>query len=106
MYEARLAGIVAAMGEDELAFSKHAMDEMLHRRITRTDIEDALRGRDAEIIEDYRDDPRGVSCLVVCWRQGRALHVHISYPPRPKVITVYWPDSQPWKWETGYRRRA
>ena len=48
-------------GEHE--FSKHAERERELDMIYVRELEDALR--DCEIIENYPDDPRGASCLVL-----------------------------------------
>ena len=51
----------------------------------------------AEIVEDYPNDRRGPSCLILSWtRDGRPLHAVISYPPDVAVITVYEPTSDKW----------
>lgn len=44
-------------------FSGHADDERQAERIPIADVEDALRN--GEILEDYPNDPRGASCLVL-----------------------------------------
>jgi len=77
--------------------SKHAVDQSIIRDIRVSEMEEAvLRG---EVIEDYPDDERGPSCLVLGFtRSGRALHIQVSYPSRPvlKVITLYEPDPELW----------
>lgn len=45
-----------------------------------------------ECIEDYPDDPRGPSCLVLGWL------------PKAILITVYLPDPQRWSDDFGRRR--
>jgi hypothetical protein len=58
-----------------------------------------------EVIEDYSDDPRGHSCLVLGFGEnGRALHVVCA----PKVeylaiITAYLPDIA--EWSSDFRKR-
>ena len=107
MYEARLAAIVIAVREGEHDFADHALDQMRIRQISVATLETALCDGDPEVIEDYPDDPRGTSCLVRCIAAtGRVLHVHVTYPPYPRIVTAYWPDSQPEKWDAGFRRRA
>jgi hypothetical protein len=107
MYEARLAAIVMAVRYREFDVTDHADRQMQRpdRSLTRSMVVAAMTGGDIEIIEDYPGDVRGPSCLCLCWLAGRALHVQVSYPPRPTIITVYWPDSEPSRWSTDFRRR-
>src|SRR6266508_3597178 len=107
MYEARLAALVMEIQDGASVLSGHAVTQMerADRRITRRMLEAALTAGDVEQIEDYPNDPRGASCLVLCWFDGCALHVNLSYPPTPTIITVYWPDSEPDEWSADFRRR-
>ena len=106
MYEARLAAIVMAMRHGEVLYRQHALDRMSERGITQVLVERAFDASDPEVIEDYPDDERGPSCLVLCLAGGRTLHVQLTYPPRPQVITAYWPDEQPHRWSGDFRRRV
>jgi hypothetical protein len=64
-----------------------------------------------ELVEDYPDDPRGHSCLVLTFEAGaRPLHVVLGFadPSHLVVITVYEPDPKQWidwrvrrKWNEG-----
>jgi len=82
---------------DEFEFSKHAVDQAIIRRISVTEIREAIsRG---EIIEDYPEDKYGPSCLIYGKTAGgRAVHVQCSYPSRErmKIITVYEPVPERW----------
>lgn len=72
-------------------------------RVTRDEVRQVVLT--GEIIEDYPEDPRGHSCLLLGRGQGhRALHVVCS----PKntylaIITVYVPN--PTWWEADWRTR-
>jgi hypothetical protein len=61
-----------------------------------------------EIIEDYPDDPRGHSCLMLGFGEnGRPIHVLCS----PKddflaIITAYLPDKDEWEDNFRLRRRT
>ena len=58
----------------------------------------------SEIIEDYPDDPRGHSCLILGFTsEHRPLHIVVSRPPDPSVITVYEPG--PEEWDDGLSTR-
>ena len=57
-----------------------------------------------EIVEDYPEDVRGHSCLMLASAEGRAVHVVCS--PKHEylaVITTYLPD--PAHWSTDFRKR-
>jgi hypothetical protein len=83
--------------QNQFEFSKHAVDNMIIRRITVKEVREAIsRG---EVIEDYPQDKYGPSCLVLGFTsENRPLHIHCSYPTRPqvKVVTVYEPDPNEW----------
>lgn len=81
----------------QFEFSKLAADQSILRHVTVDEVREAVAG--GEIIEDYRDDKYGPSCLILGFTQTqRPLHVQCSYPSRPmvKIITVYEPDSNSW----------
>jgi Domain of unknown function (DUF4258) len=79
-------------------FSRHALDQSILRDISVAEVEEALLGR-SEVIEDYPDDKRGPTCLILgMTNAGRPLHMQVSYPSRPvlKIVTLYEPDSALW----------
>ena len=78
-------------------FSKHATDQSILRRVSVQELREAIGA--GEIIEDYRDDKYGLSCLIFgLMTENRPLHVQCSYPSRPllKIITLYEPDASLW----------
>ncbi len=53
-----------------------------------------------EILENYPEDQRGHSCLVLGYtRDGKALHAVCGYDPSGTlvIITVYFPEPPKWK---------
>ncbi len=62
-------------------------------------IEEAILSLECKIIEDYPNDPRGPSCLVLGFT-AQNLPIHVLCGMRePKVliiITVYRPDPDKW----------
>jgi hypothetical protein len=108
MYEARIAAIAAAVRDGDLEYRVHVLRQMRERAIRRADLEWALCEGDSLQIEDYpRGDARGASCLIWCRvPSGRVLHVVVSYPPYPALITAYWPDERPHEWTRDYTRRV
>lgn len=78
-------------------FSEHAMTQCLLRGIVVSEIREAIGV--GEVIEDYPDDKYGPSVLILGWTSAqRPLHMHCSYPSRPriKIITVYEPHPHRW----------
>jgi hypothetical protein len=70
--------------------------------ITTADIRVVIDG--GEVIEDYPNDARGHSCLILGLADKRLLHVVCA----PKddflaVITAYLPNDK--EWQDGYRKR-
>lgn len=89
----------------KLLFLPHAVRQMSRpdRMITPQEVERVVMTGD--LVEDYPQDSRGNSCLLLGFGDsGRAIHVVCS----PKgdylaVITAYLPD--PDQWSSDYRRR-
>ena len=86
-------------------FLPHALHQMVRpdRMIRPAEVRQVIE--QGEVIEDYPDDPRGHSCLMLGFGDnGRALHVVCA----PKVeylaiITAYVPDVD--EWSTDFRTR-
>lgn len=78
-------------------FSGHADNERQAERITIAEVEAALLN--GEILEDYPNDPRGTSCLVLGHGSpGYPIHVVCGQTPsrRLRLITVYIPFPPRW----------
>lgn len=87
-------------------FSIHAERERQADQITTEELEEALEN--CEIVEDYPDDPRGASCLVLGFAAERPIHTVCAVKHEPEevfLITVYDPSRRPEKWTEDYRRR-
>ena len=92
--------------EGKYEFSKHAERERQLDMILVNELEDALKN--CEIIEDYPDDPRGASCLVLGFSGQRPTHAVCTIKVEPEellLITVYDPSKRPNKWTENYRER-
>jgi len=86
-------------------FSGHAEDERQSVRISIAEVEEALLS--GEILEDYPNDPRGPSCLVLGHaNEGYPIHVVCGQTPskRLRLITVYIPSLPKWIDERTRRR--
>lgn len=97
---------VRAAGRKRLLYLPHAIRQMsrTERMIEPQEVQTvAITGR---LVEDYPDDPRGHSCLLLGLGDGgRPIHVVVA----PKddylaVITAYVPD--PTQWSPDFLRRA
>lgn len=64
--------------------------------ITLYDLEKAISN--GEILENYPDDPRGPSCLLLGLSKKRPIHIVCSYLPTDwiRIITVYIPKLPKW----------
>jgi hypothetical protein len=93
------------VSRDDYEFSIHAERERENEHILVEELEQSITV--GELLEDYPDDPRGHSCLVVGFTQaGRAIHSVWGLLPdgRVRVITVYIP--LPPKWIDPRTRRS
>ena len=101
--ERRLAGIRERIGSGDYVISFTHTEKLRERKIGARDVEEAIR--DGVIIEDYPDDPRGPSCLILGLSTGRPLHVVCGRLEQHRIliITAYEPD--PAEWESDWRTR-
>jgi hypothetical protein len=83
-----------ASGEYETSF--HAEKERYAEDIKISDIENVISN--CEIIEDYPDDPRGPSCLILGYSGGRPIHIVCGFTLIKwlRIITVYTPKLPKW----------
>ena len=88
-------------------FLPHAIRQMSHpdRMISTSEVRKIIF--EGEIIEDYPEDARGHSCLMVGYGDAdRALHVVCA--PKDEylaIITAYVPDEEQWDAEFRTRRK-
>ncbi len=82
--------------KNEFQLTGHAHEERQEEVIKTKEIRDALMK--GEILENYSDDPRGPSCLVLGYSRGRAIHVVCGQTKGDwlLVITVYIPRPPKW----------
>ena len=81
----------------KILFLPHAIKQMSRpdRMITVDEIRDAVLA--GEVIEEYPEDQRGASCLVLYTKQNRVIHVVCA--PKPEylaIITAYLPAPDQW----------
>ena len=99
-----IGDLVREAAVERVLFLPHAIKAMARPTplLLRGEVEAVVR--DGEVIEDYPEDARGHSCLMLHTPRGRPVHVVCS----PKVdylaiITAYVPD--PASWSADFRRR-
>ena len=87
----------------DLKHTSHALLKEFQEGITAWNLNEALK-EGFEIIEEYPDDPRGASCLVLCRVVETPIHV-VCAPHEEAliVISVYRPDEK--KWSPDFRTR-
>ncbi|GAF70927.1 unnamed protein product [marine sediment metagenome] len=68
-----IAKIREKVGQDEYEISLHAEKERYSEDIMISDLENAILS--GEILEDYSDDPRGPSCLILGYSHNRPIHI-------------------------------
>ena len=86
-----------SVSSEAYELSLHADDERLADGLTVREVEEVLAS--AELLEDYPDDPRGRSCLVLGRTGRKSVHVvcGLTRQGRLLVITVYRPSLPKWK---------
>lgn len=97
--------ILRQTAEKRIIYTLHALDEMNSEDelITKDEVRSVVF--DGEIIEDYPEDKRGHSCLMLGMPDNKR-PVHIVCAPKDEylaIITVYIPSLK--KWEPDYRTR-
>ena len=88
--------------QSKYEYSIHAQRERLEEDLDIVEIEEALRA--GEILEQYLNDPRGESCLMLGYAGAKSVHVVLGWASSPgsyeehllRVITVYSPQSPKW----------
>ncbi len=100
-----IVGRVRRVAQKRILFLPHALEQMSNpdRMISRHEVREVIFH--GELVEDYPDDPRGHSCLLLGFgKEGRPVHVVCA--PKDEyvaVITAYLPD--PGLWESDWKTR-
>jgi len=99
----RAAADAARWADGQYVISFTHTERLRERRIGAEHIEEAICN--GVIIENYSDDPRGASCLILGRSVSRPLHVVCRRLEEQQIliITAYEPD--PAEWESDWRTR-
>jgi len=98
---------VRAVAEKRILFLPHALNQMNapNRMIATREIRAAIF--EGEIVEDYPDDVRGHSCLMLGYGVDRR-PIHVVCAPKPDylaIITAYLPNMEQWETDLKTRRK-
>lgn len=88
----------------KILYLPHAVQQMSRpdRMITSLEVEATIFN--GEIIELYENDPRGESCLMLHFPEGRSIHVVCA--PKSEylaIISAYIPSSE--QWDASFKKR-
>lgn len=83
-----------SIGVCEISF--HAEEERYAEDISIDEIEAAILN--GEILENYSDDPRSKSCLILGYSEKKAIHIvcGLTTLKSVRIITVYLPALPKW----------
>jgi hypothetical protein len=97
---------VRAAAQQKVLFLPHALRQMLRpdRMIRRAEVRRVIT--EGEVIEEYPNDARGHSCLLLGFGD-RERPIHVVCAPREgylAIITAYLPDAH--EWSSDFRKRV
>lgn len=103
MYKTNILKLQKCILKNRYEISLHAEKERRQENIELQEVEEAILKE--EIIEEYPDDPRGPSCLVLGYSGQRPIHIvsGLLSTGWARIITVYTPREP--KWVTPRQRR-
>lgn len=97
--------ICEAISQGRVHVSEHAYDEAVDDDLSIVDVIE--RTPHGEVVDDYRNDPRGRSCLVLLRvEEDKPVHGVWAFDDgarRAILVTVYRPD--PARWTDDFRQR-
>lgn len=104
-----LSGIQGDIAAGRRLFGVHTLKAANADGLAIDDVWDAVCAN-GNVIEDYPTDPRGPSCLILCWVGATPVHTTVAWFPTKGfafMITIYRPDHDPkWQWLNGYTQRG
>lgn len=106
-HQSDILGLVRIAAIKKILYLPHALRQMSRpdRMITAPEVRSVIE--QGEVIEDYPEDQRGHSCLMIGYgNDGRPIHVVCS-PEEDylAIITAYIPDREQWENDFKTRRK-
>ncbi len=103
--DADMLTLVREVAAKRILFLPHALNQMNHpdRMISTTEVRNTVFQGD--VIEEYPEDVRGYSCLLL-GEGSDERPIHVVCAPKTDylaIITAYLPD--PTRWKAGWRTR-
>ncbi len=97
--------LVREKARERILFLPHATRQMMHpdRMISTNDVRKVIF--QGKIIEDYPDDARGHTCLILGYGDNQRV-LHVVCAPKDEylaIITAYIPSSE--QWDENYELR-
>ena len=104
----RILKLVRKAAQKKIIFKYHAATQMSRpaRLITTKEVRKVVN--DGEVIEDYPEDPRGNSCLMLGFGEDKR-PIHVVCAPKDDflaLITAYLPDPNEWENDLKTRKKA
>ncbi len=104
-----LQGLKQDIQAGKIIAGAHALKGCADDHLNIDDVWTAITNN-GQVIEDYPTDPRGPSCLILCWIGSVPVHACAAWSPTKGyafMITVYRPDTDPhWTWTNNYTTRG
>lgn len=95
----------AAIENGKIEWQRHALERMMERGISRSNVKEVLLSA-GELIEDYPDDKPYPSALFLGWFGEKPIHIVTALDSESEycfIITAYRPDLE--HFESDYKTR-
>ena len=98
-----IEALQAAIRDGRIAYGPHFARQMARHGLTLADIAAAFGQGAATLVEDYPEDVRGHSCLLLGFADGAPIHLVCTAAEPAFLITVYRRDAA--QWSDDFRSR-
>ena len=104
----RTLNLVQKAAKKKIIFKYHAVRQMSHphRLITTKEIIEVVNK--GKVVEDYPEEPRGQSCLMLGYGENQR-PIHVVCAPKVEflaIITAYLPDPNNWGNDFKMRKKS
>lgn len=104
--ESEIIHLVRQAAKKKRLFLPHALRQMTRPETMISTIEIQSVLENGEVIEDYPEDQRGHSCLILGYGENRR-PIHVACSPKKDflaIITAYIPDKD--EWSSDFKTRV